>query len=627
MVLGSASQVTDNLRSKGTSQMTNDPNTKSNSQTTNYKRIEATSQVTDEQKIKDFNQVTRLPRIKDSNQMINDSRTKTTSTEPSSYITDNQSTENTSHATEYSNTKTTNLVTDYSSTKASRQVSDEVERGNRSEPSSRSYTTPIFLMTNTVKSTSPVLKHDFREDSLSELIEISERIKSGKYRSLKNNSDENLEGRRSHKIIRKSSKFTTTRLPIHLSTNFPTTLLPIAPKKSRVLDSKKGNIDRKKVAKFPFQSKSSFNMKQEISSKTHSSKYNSKVNNKKSSKKKESDLKLGMLDYIQNDAPASEEDLSIERRRSGKKTTTLSIEANSNLLVGYADDPFQVSDILGGKPRDVEILEDIPGSFDLEVLDHENVHEIENSSPTPSSYPHSSINIADSYSNKGNPSISSNLIPSERPDMSKYLAKFRGLNPHDSSKETEDESFPSYEILMTSTSASSIFTGRDNGTRKNEVIYHDGMSYMRKNFLIMPIYNNTPHYMYPTITSDFTSIPNSLENPGLKAPNDGNSKPDHYVPSSSPTPMSLLNQRYPIYQEIAGSMRIDSSIDDTIDSAELAISDSEKDDDEKYLPLANSTLVNLVDPTVRAGDAGLPVFDRKTRQQKHYEFVLKQKGK
>ena len=74
--------------------------------------------------------------------------------------------------------------------------------------------------------------------------------------------------------------------------------------------------------------------------------------------------------------------------------------------------------------------------------------------------------------------------------------------------------------------------------------------------------------------------------------------------STETTPMSLINQRVPIYQEIAGTMHLDSSIEDTVDDYKTnAEEETERDDDEQYLPNINGSLINLLDPLV-GGHAG-----------------------
>ena len=133
----------------------------------------------------------------------------------------------------------------------------------------------------------------------------------------------------------------------------------------------------------------------------------------------------------------------------------------------------------------------------------------------------------------------------------------------------------------------------------SDIIEHDGVSYIRSNFLIVPIYNRSiSPFLYPIggvltqdvklssaspITLQFKNHSNSDETASTSL----HIKFSEVLPIDTTSPLpdsaSLLNQRVPIYQEIAGSLHIDSSIDDTLNTDEVIPNLSEVDEDERYV--------------------------------------------
>ncbi|KAF2358794.1 Peptidase M13 N-terminal domain [Trinorchestia longiramus] len=174
---------------------------------------------------------------------------------------------------------------------------------------------------------------------------------------------------------------------------------------------------------------------------------------------------------------------------------------------------------------------------------------------------------------------------------------------------------------------------QDHDTQR-EFVRHLGMTYIRKNFLIMPIYRSID-YGGDKFSDEKHSNLSSIDAAGLS----------NYT--SSTTEASLLNARLPIYQEIANSLHIDSSIDDTVNVDEV-IPAALEDDNEKFLPDTNSSAVNMLESSLmetkqaleRPEDSGSDGLLTKTfgsenvdqngmdftgHQLRHHSFVLKQK--
>ena len=363
-------------------------------------------------------------------------------------------------------------------------------------------------------------------------------------------------------------------------------------------------------------------------------------------------------------------------------TTVLQFEKNSNQLLGYADDPFHVSKTLNGSSRSVEVVHDHQSSPQTPT-ESGLIQYLQNNFPALQGRLNTTAQI---YLTSTTLAVDSTTIPSSKnyglspEDTSKVIhqdidipvAGFRGLDAHfDILQPSRSiESQPTLSIPISSSDSkvlkpnsstlkntnpkifSSVF---ENSFNESKIIQHEGISYIRKNFLIMPLYNETlTRFQYPIggiLTSD-------IEIPSLSNSIDGKSiDTDVDIPEPF-TETSLLNQRLPIYQEIAGTLHIDSSIDDTLDADEPIAPTTEDDNDEEYLPLANSSLVNLVDPliavnkpnTVNSGKPKLdplrgstpstarPVVSKSSATarealsdgllaKRHYSFVLKQKGK
>ena len=338
--------------------------------------------------------------------------------------------------------------------------------------------------------------------------------------------------------------------------------------------------------------------------------------------------------------------------------TVLKVDKNSSKLIGFSDDPFHVSESLHGLSRSVEIVhdvQDIPEQSENSGLIkylQKNLPDLQQKLSTINRNIFTAATLP--YSRETVPTISQDKIypTSGIPEkiLTRSSVKFRGLNPNNS-----EDDIPNYSDetdLHETNSHGSILKNSKEASAKNmnlsRIIHHEGISYIRKNFLIMPIYNETlTPYLYPiggVLTEEIEVSPSNTSSQSLDITTTESIDPA--------TETSLLNQRVPIYQEIANTLHIDSSIDDTLDSDEPITPAAEEDTDEKYLPLANSSLVNLVDPLVKVdddenvsnhseiedlmlqnitdSDENRNVSNPKTKKfhkERHYSFVLKQKGK